>query len=180
MAMHPVYTRLSYRAWLGVQRAVAVVMLVALLPIFAVLFLMVKLTSRGPFLYRQQRPAQQTQTEQPYRAKASSSSTSPGPCPLPWSRSGSAIPDASARVMVVTIARFNRKRRLPNATLSQEVRMAQVAVPVILFLNRVPGTASVRAGLPRFHRRARCYGWLQRTKLEHRSPRCYIWPTACG
>ena len=56
MAMHPVYTRWSYRAWLGVQRGVAVLLLVALAPIFAILFLMMKLTSRGPFLYRQLRP----------------------------------------------------------------------------------------------------------------------------
>jgi lipopolysaccharide/colanic/teichoic acid biosynthesis glycosyltransferase len=56
MAMHPAYSRVSYRAWLGVQRGVAALMLVLLSPMFAVLFLLVKLTSRGPFLYRQQRP----------------------------------------------------------------------------------------------------------------------------
>jgi lipopolysaccharide/colanic/teichoic acid biosynthesis glycosyltransferase len=42
--------------WQQVQRVIAAVALVLLLPLFVVLFLAVKLTSRGPFLYGQRRP----------------------------------------------------------------------------------------------------------------------------
>jgi lipopolysaccharide/colanic/teichoic acid biosynthesis glycosyltransferase len=42
--------------WQHVQRVIAAVALVLLLPMFFVLFLAVKLTSRGPFLYGQRRP----------------------------------------------------------------------------------------------------------------------------
>jgi lipopolysaccharide/colanic/teichoic acid biosynthesis glycosyltransferase len=45
-----------YRLWVIAQRVGALILLVALLPLFAVLFVLVKLTSRGPFLFRQSRP----------------------------------------------------------------------------------------------------------------------------
>jgi polysaccharide export outer membrane protein len=45
-----------FSAWLLIQRCLALLMLVVLSPLLAALFVLVKLDSRGPFLYRQQRP----------------------------------------------------------------------------------------------------------------------------
>ena len=45
-----------FRAWLMVQRLLALVMLIALVPLHAALFVLVKLDSRGPFFYMQERP----------------------------------------------------------------------------------------------------------------------------
>lgn len=42
--------------WNGAQRMIAAMALIAALPVFIILAAMVKATSRGPFLYRQQRP----------------------------------------------------------------------------------------------------------------------------
>jgi lipopolysaccharide/colanic/teichoic acid biosynthesis glycosyltransferase len=42
--------------WQLTQRLVALVSLAALLPLFAILYVAVRATSRGPFLFRQQRP----------------------------------------------------------------------------------------------------------------------------
>ena len=44
------------RLWLATQRAMALLMLLASLPLMAVVFILVKLDSRGPFLYQQERP----------------------------------------------------------------------------------------------------------------------------
>jgi len=44
------------KSWQAGQRMIAAVSLILLLPLFAVLFFAVKLTSRGPFLYGQRRP----------------------------------------------------------------------------------------------------------------------------
>ena len=46
---------LSSRAWVLAQRALALFAMIALLPVFALLFIAVKVTSPGPFLYRQKR-----------------------------------------------------------------------------------------------------------------------------
>ena len=45
-----------WRCWYVVQRVVALLALVLALPILAVLFVAVRLDSRGGFLYRQERP----------------------------------------------------------------------------------------------------------------------------
>jgi polysaccharide export outer membrane protein len=45
-----------FSVWLLVQRFLALVMLIVLAPLLAVLFVLVKLDSRGPFIYMQKRP----------------------------------------------------------------------------------------------------------------------------
>jgi lipopolysaccharide/colanic/teichoic acid biosynthesis glycosyltransferase len=54
--MHPIYSSFRYQVWIWVERLMALVLLICLLPLFVVLYLAVRLTSRGPFLYSQQRP----------------------------------------------------------------------------------------------------------------------------
>lgn len=54
--MHPVYATVSYRIWIWCERVMALLLLVCLAPLFLVLYLAVRLTSRGPFLYSQVRP----------------------------------------------------------------------------------------------------------------------------
>ena len=44
------------KAWSGLQKGVAGLAIILLLPLFCALFLAVKLTSKGPFLYKQLRP----------------------------------------------------------------------------------------------------------------------------
>ena len=46
----------SWRVWYLGQRVIAAIALILLLPFFAVLYVLVRTTSRGPFLYRQTRP----------------------------------------------------------------------------------------------------------------------------
>jgi hypothetical protein len=46
----------GFGAWLCVQRFLALLMLIALAPLLAFLFILVKIDSRGPFLYVQERP----------------------------------------------------------------------------------------------------------------------------
>ena len=46
----------AFGAWLLMQRCLALLMLIVFSPLLAVLFMLVKLDSHGPFLYRQQRP----------------------------------------------------------------------------------------------------------------------------
>jgi polysaccharide export outer membrane protein len=46
----------GFSAWLYVQRFLALLMLIAMAPLFAFLFILVKIDSRGPFLYVQERP----------------------------------------------------------------------------------------------------------------------------
>jgi putative colanic acid biosynthesis UDP-glucose lipid carrier transferase len=50
---------LRYRTWIIVERVLAVLALACLLPLFAVLYCAVRLTSRGPFLYSQMRPGRE-------------------------------------------------------------------------------------------------------------------------
>ena len=54
--MHPAYASLRYRIWLVIERVLAVLALLTLLPLFALLYCAVRLTSRGPFFYSQMRP----------------------------------------------------------------------------------------------------------------------------
>ena len=54
--MHPVYASFRYRVWIGCERVMALMLLICLLPLFLVLYFAVRLTSRGPFLYTQNRP----------------------------------------------------------------------------------------------------------------------------
>ncbi len=54
--MHPAYASLRYQIWIAIERVLAVLALICLLPLFAVLYCAVRLTSRGPFLYSQFRP----------------------------------------------------------------------------------------------------------------------------
>ena len=55
----------AFGAWLLVQRLLALLMLAALTPLLAILYIVVKLDSRGPFLYSQERPGR---LGQPFRA----------------------------------------------------------------------------------------------------------------
>ena len=52
----PAQPNVIFNAWLVAQRLLALVMLIALVPLLAVLFVLVKLDSRGPFFYTQERP----------------------------------------------------------------------------------------------------------------------------
>lgn len=52
---HRVYKDFTYRLWLVFQRFLAIFMIVILSPLFLVLFILVKTTSKGPFFYRQER-----------------------------------------------------------------------------------------------------------------------------
>jgi putative colanic acid biosynthesis UDP-glucose lipid carrier transferase len=54
--MHPVYASFRYRIWIWCERVMALMLLICLLPLFCVLYFAVRLTSRGPFLYTQNRP----------------------------------------------------------------------------------------------------------------------------
>lgn len=54
--MHPVYFRWSYQIWRLCQQFQALLLLILLVPLFAVLYLAVRLTSAGPFLFFQARP----------------------------------------------------------------------------------------------------------------------------
>lgn len=54
--MHPVYATIPYRIWVWCERIMALLMLICLAPLFLVLYVAVRLTSRGPFLYSQVRP----------------------------------------------------------------------------------------------------------------------------
>jgi lipopolysaccharide/colanic/teichoic acid biosynthesis glycosyltransferase len=55
-----------------IQRAIAFVMLVALLPVFAVLFVFVKLDTRGPFIFKQKRPGYMGQTFTAFKIRSMS------------------------------------------------------------------------------------------------------------
>lgn len=46
----------SFNAWLGLQRVLALILLLMMTPLLMVFFLLVKIDSRGPFIYVQQRP----------------------------------------------------------------------------------------------------------------------------
>ena len=55
-----------------VQRAIACVLFVSLLPVFTALFVLVKMDSRGPFIFKQQRPGYMGQTFTAYKIRSMS------------------------------------------------------------------------------------------------------------
>jgi lipopolysaccharide/colanic/teichoic acid biosynthesis glycosyltransferase/protein involved in polysaccharide export with SLBB domain len=46
----------SFGVWQGAQRLIALIVLLSIAPLFAILYLLVKFDSPGPFFYKQQRP----------------------------------------------------------------------------------------------------------------------------
>lgn len=61
---------LAFWGWLIAQRFLALAMLVALTPIFAILFVLTKLDSRGPFLYVQTRPGRFGKSFNAYKVRS--------------------------------------------------------------------------------------------------------------
>lgn len=62
--------QLRWRIWQEVQQFVAAILLVLLTPLLAVLFILVKADSRGPFLYGQQRPGLQRKPFTTYKIRS--------------------------------------------------------------------------------------------------------------
>ncbi|MEP4147479.1 MAG: sugar transferase [Halioglobus sp.] len=60
---------LRWRVWQGLQQTAAAVLLVLFTPLLALLFVLVKADSRGPFLYSQQRPGHQRKPFTTYKVR---------------------------------------------------------------------------------------------------------------
>ncbi|MEP1471028.1 MAG: sugar transferase [Halieaceae bacterium] len=66
----PALIEIRWRIWRGVQQLTAAILLVLLTPLLALLFIIVKADSRGPFLYSQQRPGFRRQLFTTYKIRS--------------------------------------------------------------------------------------------------------------